>query len=55
LTNSTSHEINLDIKRSENFCPKFTSTFPNATKGHLTVLNASIQPNITMTKTASGS
>jgi len=54
LTNLTSYEINLDIKPSENFCPKFTS-FPNVAKGHLTVLNDSSQPIITMTKTASGS
>jgi len=50
LTNLTSHEINLVIKPSENFCPQYTSTFPNVTKGHLTALNASSQPSITMTE-----
>jgi len=55
LTKPTSHEINLDMKSSENFCPKLTSNFPNVTKGHLTVLSASSQLSITMTKTASSS
>ena len=53
--NLTSHEINLNIKPSENFCQKFTSAFPDVVKGHFTVLNASSQPSITMAKWASGS
>ena len=55
MKNLTSHEINLNIKSPENFYPKITSAFPNVAKRHFTVLNASSQPSVTMTKRASDS
>jgi len=48
LANLTNHEINL--KPSEHFHPKFTSAFPNVAKRHFSVLNASSQPSVTVTK-----